>query len=156
MQSLVPFSGAEPGEPSLSKPPFERGRRLERRLRCNLLVGASCTIGSAPAGACWQTDPESLRSLQPRAAAPGRRADSKPGSPGVARLRGAGEKPVQRSSTQSGYCGKATHGTSGHRAVFSSFKLSYFKVLHLKLLRKPDRRKRRKKQQDLKSNLKKK
>lgn len=44
------LSTSEPGERSLSKPHFESGRRLERRFRCNLLIGAGCTIGSAPAG----------------------------------------------------------------------------------------------------------
>lgn len=53
------------------------------------------------------------------------------------------QQPALMSSTKSGSCGKAAPGTLGSQAVFSSsFKLTYFKVFHLKLLRKPGRRKR--------------
>ena len=115
LQSWVPSSSTEPGESSLSKPSFESYQRLERWLRCNLLVGAGCTIGSAPAGP-WAT-------LTPWACGPRCPAHpcrgSKPGSRGVAGLCGGAETAWTNEFHPEWLLRQGYPWDFGHRAEFS-------------------------------------
>lgn len=128
LKSQAPCSSAEPGEPSLSKARFESSRRLERRLRCNLRVAPSAQWARRQRGPAGGPDPAARSPPapeRPRAAPCSSAQPAEAHSPAwPARAAPGPAAPALMSSAKSGYCGRAAHGTPGHRAEFSVLLLS--------------------------------